>query len=119
MTRTILAVVLILIGIVGIAGGIWGFSLQSASGVSPAVLNAAETVLEYADSAVSAADDQLNRWTGGKFTLTSFLDDLAGDKVNLASTNSVERFALLHALEILLFGIIGVETGLLLFKFGR
>ena len=119
MTRTIIAILLILVGVVGIAGGIWGFSLQIGSDVDPNVLNAAKTVLDYADSAVNTADDWLSDLTGGKLTLTGVVNDAVGDGIDLNSEWSVKTFAYFHAMEILLGGIIGVETGLLLFKFGR
>ena len=117
--RTLIAILLILVGLVGIAGGIWGFSLQLGSDVDPNVLSAAKTVLDYADSAVGTADDWLSNLTGGKFTLTGVVNDAVGDGIDLNSEWSVKTFAFFHALEILLCGIIGVETGLLLFKFGR
>lgn len=119
MFRTLIAILLILVGIVGIAGGIWGFSLQVGSDVDPTVLDAAKTVLDYADSAMNTADDWLSDLTGGKFTLTGVVNDAVGDGIDLSSDWSVSWFAFSHALEILLCGIIGVETGLLLFKFGR
>ncbi|MBQ2954226.1 MAG: hypothetical protein IJE07_11915 [Clostridia bacterium] len=119
MFRTLIAILLILVGIVGIAGGIWGFSLQIGSDVDPNVLNAAKTALEYADSAVNTADDWLSEVTGGKFTLTGVLNDAVGDGIDLTNELSVKTFAYFHALEILLCGIIGVETGLLMFKSRR
>ena len=115
--RTIIAILLIVIGVVGIAGGVWGFSLRIGSEVDPTVLNAAKTVLDYTDTAMTAADDWLSDLTGGKSTLTGIINDMVGSNVDLTSDWSVSLFAALHALEILLCGIIGVETGLLLFKF--
>jgi len=117
--RTIIAILLIVIGVVGIAGGIWGFSLRIGSEVDPTVLNAAKTVLDYTDNAVNAADDWLSGLTGGKSTLTGIINDMVGSNVDLTSDWSVSLFASLHALEILLCGIIGVETGLLMLKFRR
>ena len=119
MIRTLIAILLILVGIVGIAGGVWGFSLQVGSEVDPTVLNAAKTVLNYADSAMSSADNWVSSITGGKATVTNFINDMVGDGVDLTSDWSVSWFAFSHALEILLCGIIGVETGLLMFKSRR
>ena len=116
MLRTVIAILLILVGIVGIAGGIWGFSLRIDNDVDPRLLSAAQTVLEYADSAMTSADDWLSNVTGGKATVTSFINDLVGDSIDLDSNQSVSWFACLHALEILLCGIIGVETGLLMLR---
>lgn len=117
--RTLIAILLILVGVVGIAGGIWGFSLRAGSEVDPTVLNAAKTVLDYTDGAMTAADDWLSGLTGGKSTFTGIINDMVGNGVDLTSDWSVSWFACLHALEILLCGIIGVETGLLMFKFRR
>ena len=119
MIRTITALLLILVGVVGIAGGIWGFSLQAESDVNADVLAAARTVLNYADGAVDSADDWLGNLTGGKFTLTDVINEAVGNGIDLSNDLSVSYFAFCHALEILLCGIIGVETGLLLFKWGR
>ena len=119
MLRTLIAILFILLGIVGIAGGIWGLSMQMSSDVDPSLLSAAEAVLGYADSAMSSVDGTVSDWTGGKFTLTGLINDLVGEDVDLTSDTSVKWFAFAHATEILLCGIIGIETGLLLFKFGR
>lgn len=119
MIRTLTAILLILVGIVGIAGGVWGLSMRLDNEVDPNVLNAAQTVLNYADSAMTTVDGKLSELTGGNFTLTDFINGLVGDDVDLTSDMSVKAFAFLHATEILLGGIIGVETGLLLFKWGR
>ncbi len=119
MVRTLIAILLILLGIVGIAGGIWGFSLQVGSDVDPNLLSAAKTVLDYTDSAVGKADSWLLEVTGGKGSLTDLINGAVGGSVDLTSDRSVSWFAYQHALEILLFGVIGVETGLLLLKFRR
>lgn len=118
MIRTVIAIVLILVGIVGIAGGVWGFSLRAETDVNADVLSAAHTVLGYADGAVNTADDWLSELTGGKLTLTGVINDAVGSGVDLTDEMSVSYFAFSHALEILLCGIIGVETGLLLIKWG-
>ncbi len=119
MLRTVIALLLILVGIVSIAGGIWGFSLQIDNDVNPDVLSAAQTVLGWADGAMETADGWLSDLTGGKYTVTGVLNDVTGNSVNLTNDHSVAFFALMNAMELLLGGIIGVETGLLLFKFGR
>lgn len=119
MIRTITAILLIVVGVVAIAGGIWGFSLQAESDVNADVLAAARTVLNYADNAMDSADDWLSELTGGKVTLVGVINDAIGGEVDLTDDMSVSYFAFCHALEILLCGIIGVETGLLLFKWGR
>ena len=117
MYRLIIALLLIVVGVVGIAGGIWGFSLQATSDVPPELLGAAQTVLHYADDAVAGADDKIAEWTGGSFTLTGLLNSVTGSNVDLMDDSSVEMFVMLHALEVLMAGIIGLETGLLMFKF--
>lgn len=119
MTRLLVSILLIVVGVVGIAGGIWGFSLQATSDVSPELLSAAQTVLTYADEAVAGVDDKIAEWTNNAFTLTGLLNNLTGGAVDLYNDNSVELFVMLHALEVLLCGIVGVETGLLLLKFRR
>lgn len=115
--RTLIAILLILVGIVGIAGGVWGFSLRMDSDVDPNVLGAAKTVLNYADTAMDTADSWVSSITGGKATITGLVNSMVGDGIDLTSENSVSWFAFSHALEILLCGVIGVETGLLMFKF--
>lgn len=117
--RTLTAILFILLGIVGIAGGIWGFSLRADSDINPAVVNAAQTVLNYTGGAVDAADEWLAGLTGGKSTVTDILNSALGDNVDLSSDLSVSMYAWMHALEILLAGIVGVETGLLILKFRK
>lgn len=119
MTRTIIAILLIVVGVVCIAGGIWGISMQIGSDVDPNLLGVAQTVLGYADGAVESADSWLSGITGGKLTVTGILNSAVGDTVDLTNEWSVKSFVFWHATEILLGGIIGVETGLLLFKFGK
>jgi hypothetical protein len=119
MLRTLIAILLILMGLVAIAGGVWGLSLRSESEVPAEVLGAAQTVLEYADNAVAGADDKIAQWTGGAFTLTGLLNDLAGGDLDLNDDAGMKVFLMLHAVEVLLGGIVGVETGLLMFKFRR
>ena len=117
--RNIIAIVLIVLGVVCIAGGIWGISLQIGSDVNPEVLSAAQFVLHNANEAVGKADDWLGGLTGGKVTFTGILNSMVGGDVDLTNDWSVSWFAFCHGVEILLGGIVGVETGLLLFKWGR
>ena len=119
MLRSLIAILLILTGLVAIAAGVWGLSLRAESDVPAEVLGAAQTVLEYADSAVAGADDKIAEWTGGAFTLTGLLSSLAGDEVDLTDDAGMKVYLMLHAVEVLLGGIVGVETGLLMFKFRR
>lgn len=119
MLRTLIAILFILLGLVGIAGGVWGLSLQASSDVNPQLLSVAQTVLEYTDGAMETADDWLSGLTGGKSTFTGLLNGLTGDNVDLTNEASVKLFVMLHAVEVLMGGIIGVETGLLLFKSRR
>lgn len=114
MVRTIAVILLILVGIVGVASGIWGLSLQQNSEVDPALLDAAQTVLGYADTAMEAVDSKVSEWTGGKLDVTGLLNNLVGDEVDLTDDGSMRRFAFLYATELLLSGIICIETGLLL-----
>ena len=116
MLRTLIAILLILVDLVAIAGGVWGLSLRAESDVPAEVLGAAQTVLEYADNAMAGADDKISQWTGGAFTLRGLLNDLTGGKVDLTDDADMKLFLMLHAVEVLLGGIVGVETGLLLFR---
>ena len=115
--RTLIAILLILVGLVAIAGGVWGLSLRAESDVPAEVLGAAQTVLQYADGAVAGVDDKLSQWTGGAITLTGVLNDLFDGQVDLTDDAGMKLFLMLHALEVLLGGIVGVETGLLICKF--
>lgn len=119
MFRWLIAILLIIVGVVGIAGGIWGFSMQASSDVSPELVSAAQTVLEYADEAMSGVDNKIAEWTNDNFSLTGIMNNLIGGEVDLSDDNSVQLFVMVHALEVLLCGIIGVETGLLMIKFRR
>ena len=57
MLRTLCIELLIVLGVVGIAGGIWGLSLRAESDVPAELLGAAQTVLDYADKAFDGAHD--------------------------------------------------------------
>ena len=117
--RSLIAILLILVGLVAVAGGVWGLSLRTESDVPAEVLGAAQTVLDYADTAVEGADDKISEWTGGMFTLTGLLNSLVGDDVDLTDDAGMKVYLMMHAVEVLLGGIVGVETGLLMFKFRR
>lgn len=117
MTRLLITILLIVVGVVGIAGGIWGFSLRATSDVPPELLGAAQTVLQYADNTVADVDGKIAEWTNNAFTLTGLLNTLTGEAVDLTNDASVQNFVMLHALEVLLGGIVALETGLLLIKF--
>ena len=117
--RTIIALVLILLGIVGVAGGIWGFSLDPEADVNTGLANIATDTLGTAQNLLDAMDEALAGVTGSESWATDFLNNAAGDNVDLTDDKSVADFASANALTILLFGIIGIETGLLMFKFGR
>lgn len=119
MIKKLIAVLLILIGVVGVAGGIWGLSLQIGNDIDPAVAQAALTVLHSTDDVVSKIDGTISEWTNGSATLTGLLNSLTGNSVDLGSNLSVTWFAMGHALEILFAGIILIQTGLLIFAFDR
>jgi hypothetical protein len=117
MLRTLIAILLILVGLVAIAGGVWGLSLRATSDVPAELLGAAQTVLEYADGAVSGLDEKIAQWTGNTFTLAGVVNEWTDGAVNLANEASMQVFLMLHAVEVLLGGIVAVETGLLMIKF--
>lgn len=119
MLRTVVSILLILVGVVAIAGGVWGLSLQASSEVPAELLGAAQTVLDYADQTMNTVDGKLAEWTNDAFTLTGLLNDLTGEEIDLVDDASMKIFLMVHALEVLLGGVVGVETGLLLMKFRR
>ena len=119
MTRKIIILLLFVIGIVFIAGGIWGLSLRQDSKVDPTLLGAAETVLTYADSALNTVNDAVADWTNDTINVTNLLNGLVGDAVDLTDESSLSRFAFLHAIELLLGGVVCIETALLARKSGR
>ena len=83
MLRTLCIVLLILLGVVGIAGGIWGLSLRAESDVPAELLGAAQTVLDYADKAFDGANDKIAEWTDNEHSLTSIINSFTGDKVDV------------------------------------
>jgi len=119
MLKKLIAILLILIGIVAVAGGVWGLSMQKDSDINPEIAGAALKFLQGADDVMGKIDGTVSEWSNGSFTLTSVLNSLTGDTVDLTSDSSVTAFVFLYALEILLCGIIGIETGLLIFAWSR
>ena len=114
MLRTLCIILLIVLGLVGIAGGIWGLSLRAESDVPTELLGAAQTVLGYADKAFDGANSKIAEWTNNEHSLTSIINSLTGDEVDVGNETSLRLFMMVHALEVLLGGIVCVETGLLL-----
>lgn len=119
MLKKLIAILLILIGILGVAAGVWGLSMQADSEIDPAVAEVALKVLQGTDDVVGKIDGTVSEWTNGGFTLTSLLNDLTGDSVDLSSDTSITWFVYWNALEILLVGIILMQTGLLIFAWSR
>lgn len=117
MLRKIIILLLIVVGIVCIASGVWGLSLQHNGEVDPALLGAAETVLDYAGNALDTMDSTVSDWTDSRLNVTDILNSLVGDAVDLTDKSSMTRFAFLYATELLLGGIICVQTGLLIRKY--
>lgn len=116
MLRTLCILLLIVLGLVGIAGGVWGLSLRAESDIPSELLGAAQTVLGYADKAFDGANDKIAEWTNNEHSLNSIIDALVGDQVDIANETSLQLFMMVHALEVLLGGIVCVETGLLLMR---
>lgn len=119
MLKKLIAILLILVGIVAVAAGVWGLSMQADSDINPEIAGVALKILEGTDDVMGKIDGTVSEWTNGGFTLTGLLNELAGDSVDLTNDMSVTAFIFLYALEILLFGIIGIETGLLIFAWSR
>lgn len=116
MLRTLCIVLLIVLGVVGIAGGIWGLSLRAESDIPAELLGAAQTVLDYADKAFDGANDKIAEWTDNEHSLTSIISALTGGDVDTGDEAAFGLFMMVHALEVLLGGIVCVETALLLIR---
>ena len=116
MLRTLCIILLIVLGVVGIAGGVWGLSLRAESDVPTELLGAAQTVLDYADKALAGADNKIAQWTNNEHTLTSIISSLTGNEVDMGNETAFGLFMMVHALEVLLGGVVCVETGLLLMR---
>ena len=116
MLRTLCVILLIVLGVLGIAGGIWGLSLRAESDIPTELLGAAQVVLNYADKAFTGANDKIAAWTDNEHSLTSIVNALTGDAVDLSSDTSLRLFMMVHALEVLLGGVVCLETALLLMR---
>ena len=89
MLKKLIAILLILIGIVAVAGGVWGLSMQNDSDINPEIAGAALKFLQGADDVMGKIDGTVSEWSNGSFTLTSVLNSLTGDTVDLTSDSSV------------------------------
>ena len=116
MIRTLCILLLVVLGLVAIAGGIWGLSLRAESDIPAELLGAAQTVLGYAGKAFDGANEKIAEWTDNEHTLTSIITSLTGEAVDAGSEASIKLFMMVHALEVLLGGVVCVETGLLLMR---
>lgn len=111
MIRTLLGLVILVIGIVLIAAGIWGLQDMANDGIS-------RDITEIGMDALQAADDKLAEWTGGT-TVTGVISDLTGGAVQLQTQPAILRTISENALVVLLCGIIGLLLGLLMLRGNR
>lgn len=136
MFRLITAILLILVGLVGIAAGIWGiYTVKTNSDLDMALayiglvdlapktegdnllVNGANAVLGAANNAMSAVDSFWSETFGD--SATSMINNLLGDGIDLTNTHDMQLNICKYRVEILLVGIILLQSGLLMFKFGK
>lgn len=137
MIRTVTAVVLLLVGLVGVAAGIWGIytvatndalsaglAVLRITDLAPQVeegenllLDGANKVLDTAGNALSWLDKFCTDTFGR--SATDVANEALGEGIDLTNEYDVRRNMCLYRVEILLVGVILMQTGLLMFKFGR
>lgn len=106
--RTILGLLLLLVGVVLVAAGVWGLSGMGDDGIT-------QNITEAGIDALNAADEKLAELTGDT-TVTGLINEWTDGTVNLTSESNIMQMINNYALVILLCGIIGVLAGILLLK---
>ena len=142
MFRTIVAILLILIGIVGIAAGVWGIytvqtndalstglaligltdlAPQTEEGEKNILLDGTNAVLDAATSAVDKIDEFAANTFGTSATdyVNSLVNEKLGIDIDLTNEMDVKLNICRYRVEILLIGIIVVQIGLLMIKYRR
>lgn len=106
--RTLLGLLLLVIGVVLVAAGIWGLTGMADDGIS-------QDITEAGMNALSAADEKLAELTGDT-TVTGLISEWTDGSVDLTSTERILQTINDNALVILLCGIIGVLAGFILIR---
>lgn len=138
MIRSLLAVLMILIGLVGVAAGIWGIYTvntienmplllamselndlkpQEVKEDSDLLLQGSQAVLNAADVAFQKIDEVfLEHFDKSPI---AYLNGLVGDEIDLTNELDVKLNLCRYRIEILLAGIILMQTGMLMWVCGR
>lgn len=137
MIRKLIAILLMLIGIVGIAGGVWGiYTVQTnddftmflamygmadlapkTNGEDDPVQKLTEGVLGIAGNAMDSVDSFTSDLFGVK--ASDYLSEASGGLIDLTDTSGLKFNVCRYRTEILLLGIIVLQTGLLLWAWSR
>lgn len=116
MLKKLLAIILILLGVVAVVVGVWGLSLQGAE-LPEWVTDFVDKALVYVQDGKNLIDETLADNTGR--TTNEYLFELSNGEIDLNNKLAVWYFIYQNAMSIILAGVVGVETGLLLWIAGR
>ena len=119
MIRKLIAILFILIGLVATAAGIWGiYTVKTNSDMDGNLLmNGVGKVLDAAGDTMNAVDQFFTEHFGR--SLTDSANDLLGDDIDLTNELNVKLNICRYRTEILLVGIIIMQTGLLIWTRSR
>ncbi len=106
--RTLLGLLLLVVGIVLAAAGIWGLTGMADDGIS-------YNITEAGIDALNAADEKLAELTGDT-TVTGLINEWTEGSVDLTSTEKILVLINENALVITLMGIIGILAGFILLR---
>lgn len=112
MLKKLLAVILILLGICAVIVGVWGLSLQGTE-LPQWVTDFVDKALGYMGEADKALTDATGKSTA------EYVLALSDGEIDLNDKLTVWFFVYQHAVSIILAGIVGVETGMLLWIFSN
>ena len=112
MFKKLLALILVLLGICAVVVGIWGLSLRGAE-LPQWVTSFVDKALGY----MGDADKALTEATGK--STADYVYSISNGQIDMSNKLTVWFFIYQNAVSILLAGVVGIETGLLLWLIGR
>lgn len=112
MLKKLLAVILILLGICAVIVGVWGLTMQGTE--------LPQWVTDFVDKALGYmgdADKALTEATGK--STADYVYDISKGEIDMTNKLAVWFFVYKNAVSIILAGVVGIETGMLLWIFSR
>lgn len=137
MIRKLIATLLMVIGIVGIAGGVWGIytvetnddftmflAMYGLADLAPQTESESDPVKQLTEGVLGLANDAIDSLDGVTSDLfgvkaSDYLSEASDGLIDLADTRGLKFNVCMYRTEILLIGIIILQSGMLLWAWSR